>query len=343
MGQDAVVCPWDVGGESEEEDEEWMFSSIKLYKHLYMFNVNLSPSCMVTSPDNKCVALADRTKGHLEVYRLPGKLVAASREEEGLTSNRDFGLVSGSVQCAGVSSVQYLDTASLVTTSSDSVEVSVWGWDQGDDLIQRQETLCSCDFQPRGLELGEQGAESVTVYGDQHVGRSYRGDRRLDSRPMSGDGVVTSVLTSDNVTLVCDDRSTVTTVDWRMSAPASQVRLNIDTWLCRAQFIMRDDRVMLVTLDTCGQLRLWDTRGKDTSPLCSTSVGSDVTCLSVGSDNVSVSQGSAVAVYDVSSLERRFEHKGHTSHVTGVFTHPNIDNLVISTDIKHNLHAWVYH
>ena len=38
MGQDQVVCPWDgdSGGE-EEEDEDWFYSSISSYKHLYMY------------------------------------------------------------------------------------------------------------------------------------------------------------------------------------------------------------------------------------------------------------------------------------------------------------------
>ena len=36
--------------------------------------------------------------GHLELFRLPGKLMSATEEEEGLTSNRDFALVSGSVE-----------------------------------------------------------------------------------------------------------------------------------------------------------------------------------------------------------------------------------------------------
>ena len=119
MGQKTVLCPWDYEIDSED-DEDWMFSSIKLYHHLYMFNINISPVSISMSPDNKCVALADKESGHLEVYRLPGKLVADTRAEEGLTSNRDFSLISGTVNCDNVTCVSYLDSNSLVTTQDNS-------------------------------------------------------------------------------------------------------------------------------------------------------------------------------------------------------------------------------
>ena len=43
--------------------------------------------------------LGDTERGYLELFRLPGKPMAATEEEEGLNSNRDFALVSGSVEC----------------------------------------------------------------------------------------------------------------------------------------------------------------------------------------------------------------------------------------------------
>ena len=97
-----------------------MFSSISLYHQLHMFHLALTASHMALSPDGSALALADSERSHLEVYNLPGKLVAASGEEEGLTSNRDFGLVSGSVSCPGVTSVEYGDSRSVLTTSSHS-------------------------------------------------------------------------------------------------------------------------------------------------------------------------------------------------------------------------------
>ena len=43
MGQsDVTLCPWD-GDSGGEEDEEWLFSSIKEYSHLYMYSTNMRP------------------------------------------------------------------------------------------------------------------------------------------------------------------------------------------------------------------------------------------------------------------------------------------------------------
>ena len=345
MGQDQVVCPWDTGDiVSEDEDDEWFYSSIKLYQHLYMFSINLSPSCMSQSPDSKSLALADSVRGQLEVYSLPGKLVALTQEEEGLTSNRDFALVSGSVECGQVRSVEHLDQHNIVTTHEDSQEVRVWSWQQGDDLIEKTENLCCCDFQPRGTSVSDtsDSRSSVIVFGDHHVARTFRGDMRLDSRRLSTAGSVTSVLSSEeSVTWVSDDQGTVTTLDWRQSSPAQVRRLGQDSVL-RSRVVRSDDaRVKLVTLDTCGVLSVWETR--DSGPVVSADLGAGVDQFSVGGGDVAVSQSCGVLVFDINNLNKKFHHKGHRSTVTHVFSHPVIHNLVISSDSKHNLHAWVYH
>ena len=55
MGQsDVTLCPWD-GDSGGEEDEEWLFSSIKEYSHLYMYSLystNMRPvtATMVRAP-----------------------------------------------------------------------------------------------------------------------------------------------------------------------------------------------------------------------------------------------------------------------------------------------------
>ena len=52
MGQsDVTLCPWD-GDSGGEEDEEWLFSSIKEYSHLYMYSTNMRPvtATMVLAP-----------------------------------------------------------------------------------------------------------------------------------------------------------------------------------------------------------------------------------------------------------------------------------------------------
>ena len=105
MGQsDVTLCPWD-GDSGGEEDEEWLFSSIKEYSHLYIYSTSMR---------------------HLEVFRLPGKLMAATEEEEGLASQRDFALVSGSVECDKVTGVSYIKQDMLATINTNSASVSLW-------------------------------------------------------------------------------------------------------------------------------------------------------------------------------------------------------------------------
>ena len=144
--------------EDSEDEEDWVFSSVRLYQQLHMFQLSLSPSQLALSPDGCHLALADSDRAHLEVYRLPGKLVAAS-EEEGLTSNRDFQLVCGTVECPAVSSLQYVGRRGLVTTSRDRQAVSLWRWQAGEDLLQ----LTGEENDPRKLVTavdGEEGAAS---------------------------------------------------------------------------------------------------------------------------------------------------------------------------------------
>ena len=69
-------------------------------------------------------------RGHLVLFRLPGKLMAAIEEEEGLTSNRDFALVSGNVSV-------------LATINTNSASVSLWTWKAGDDLHHSSGDLCT--------------------------------------------------------------------------------------------------------------------------------------------------------------------------------------------------------
>ena len=75
-------------------------------------------------------ALGDTERGHLKLFRLPGKLMAAIEEEEGLTSNRDFALVSRNVSV-------------LATINTNSASVSLWTWKAGDDLHHSSGDLCT--------------------------------------------------------------------------------------------------------------------------------------------------------------------------------------------------------
>ena len=63
-----------------------------------------------------------------------------TEDEEGLTSNRDFALVSGSVECDKVTGVSYIK---LATINTNSASVSLWTWKAGDDLHHSSGDLCT--------------------------------------------------------------------------------------------------------------------------------------------------------------------------------------------------------
>ena len=90
------------------------------------------------------------------MFRLPGKPMAATEEEEGLTSNRDFALVSRSVECDKVTG--YIKQDMLATINTNFASVCLWTWKAGDDFHQSSGDLCTCNFQPEGL-----GVKSRTV------------------------------------------------------------------------------------------------------------------------------------------------------------------------------------
>jgi len=328
MGQDQITCPWDDGVDNvSEDDEDWLFSSIKQYRHLYMVNVNINPRSICMSPDNRSLALADHDRGHLEVYRLPGKLVASSEQEEGLTSNRDFTLECGSVECDLVTSVRYLGHNCLVTTNDQSQTVSLWQWRDDEDLMEKQSDLCQCDFQPVGVEVTRGPTDNdnvVTVHGDTKVGRTTPGVPMLDSRHVihQPGASISSILTRDMVTWVLDDRMTVVTLDWRMSKIAAEVSLQDGDHCSLSSLLLRDDEVRVVTCNS-GEIKLWEVKNSK-QPLCRTSlsgVGGGPSHLTSGGDDVVVSAGGHVIVLDVNDLKQKFDHRGHRSEVTGVFRH----------------------
>ena len=69
-----------------------------------------------------------------------------TEDEEGLTSNRDFALVSGSVECYKVTG--YIKQDMLATINTNFASVSLLTWKAGDDLHHTSGDLCNCDFQP---------------------------------------------------------------------------------------------------------------------------------------------------------------------------------------------------
>ena len=132
------------------------------------------------------------------MFRLPGKPMAATEEEEGLNSNRDFALVSGSVECDKVTGVSYIKQDMLATTNANSASVSLWTWKAGDDLLHSSGDLCTCDFQPEGLEVKSQ---TVTMWGGDRVGRVSTGVRMVDTRAVIRDGETVSGVTTRRLRL----------------------------------------------------------------------------------------------------------------------------------------------
>ena len=91
--------------------------------------------------------------------------MAATEEEEGLTSIRDFALVSGSVECDKVTGVSYIKQDMLATINTNSASVSLWTWKAGDDFHHSSGDLCTCNFQTEGLEVT---SRTVTRYWSGH-------------------------------------------------------------------------------------------------------------------------------------------------------------------------------
>ena len=91
--------------------------------------------------------------------------MATTEEEEGLTSNRDFALVSGSVECDKVTGVSYIKQDMLATINNNSASVSLLTWKAGDDLHHSSGDLCTCNFQTEGLEVT---SRTVTRYWSGH-------------------------------------------------------------------------------------------------------------------------------------------------------------------------------
>ena len=343
MGQSEVtLCPWD--GDSGEEDEEWLFSSIKAYTHLYMCSTNMRPvtATMALAPDTRTLALGDAERGHLEVFRLPGKLMAATEEEEGLTSNRDFALVSGSVECDNVTGVSYIKQDMIATTNSNSASVSLWTWKAGDDLLHSSGDLCTCDFQPEGLEVR---SGTVTLWGGGRVGRVSTGVRMVDTRAVVSDGeTVSGVTTSDtgHVTWIVDTAGHVTTLDWRTAEMGTCVKLGErDTRDVRSAVREEGDRVRVVT-NNGAELSVWDLRDTKTAT-CHVMTPPGVTRdspMTLGRDKLILGAGSRVSLCSLTDLSSKFEHRGHRKDVTGVMCHRDSD-IVISCDAGQGLHAWV--
>jgi len=320
-----------------------MFGSLSEYQHLHMFHLSLTASHLALSPDGSALALADRKRGHLEVYNLPGKLVAASDKEEGLTSNRDFGLVSGTVDCPGVSSVEYVSGRSVLTTSHHSPVVSLWTWQPAEDLIQLTGEVCRCDFQPSAVHAV--GESEVVVWGEQRLARSDLTGLGQDRREMSEE--LLAVKTAGPVSWCVGRDGQLQSIDWRQSGPGLQLRLQ-QGQLSQSCILQRGPTTLVAGRceDT---LRLWDVRSSGSlqerslqeRSLQERSLTGVSGHLVAGSDHIVHTEGSLVSVYSL-SLQTIFSHKAHRADISSLLTHSSVSNLIISADTANRLQAWVF-
>ena len=338
-GPGQEVCPWEVTEDSEDE-EDWVFSSVRLYQQLHMFQLSLSPSQLALSPDGCHLALADSGRAHLEVYRLPGKLVAASEEEEGLTSNRDFQLVCGTVECPAVSSLQYLGRRGLVTTSRDSQAVSLWSWEAGEDLLQLSREINTGGFQPRAVEVA--GQDRLVVWGENCLASTDLTGLGLESRKVGGE--IEAVMTEGSVTWCLDSRGDLSSLDWRQAT--SEFHHNIHQGragraLAQSCFFKLGASSFLAG-HSPGELSLslWDLRSsRPVQEVSLASPGGQIVADSEG--GLVLSQGPRVSVFS-HSLQPVFSHQAHRAEISCLLTHPAVRNLVISADRNKRLQAWVH-
>ena len=337
------ICPWDLREEESEDEEDWLFSSVRQYQQLHMFQLSVSPSHLALSPDGHHLALADSGRGQLEVYRLPGKLVAASEEEEGLTSNRDFALVCGTVKCPAVRSLHCVGRRRLVTTSSDCQAVSVWRWEAGEDLLERTGEVSTGQFQPRAVEV--LGQDRLLVWGENWLARADMEGRGLDRREVGGGGgeEIQTVMTEASVTWYLDTRGDLSSLDWRQSD--SVLHHNIhqgrkDRSLSQSCFFKRGSNTFLAGHGD-QTLALWDLRNcQPVQEVSLASPGAHIVTDSEG--NIVLSQGSRVSLYSSDSLQLVFSHETHRADISCLLAHPAVRNLVISADSNSRLQAWVH-
>ena len=78
------LCPWDDDGASDSEEDDWLFSSLTCYNQLLMFHLNVQPQSVALAPGGNTLVVGDGEKQELVVYRVPSKLVAGSKEKEGV-------------------------------------------------------------------------------------------------------------------------------------------------------------------------------------------------------------------------------------------------------------------
>jgi len=345
-------CPWDSGSE-EDEDEDWLFSSVSRYQHLLMCRLGVVGSCLAVSPSGKCMALAGKAgdREEMAVYKMPGKLMADNPVDEGLTSSRDFGLLAGTVQAGKVDQLQFLGEESVVVGQRGSTGASLWAWRGAEgDLVTCKQKWSQTEVECEVLEVGE---KQVFISGGGQVAR-LSGEQDWEERRVTTASISSLLQDGEECLWVAHSSGGVQMIDWRKPLDSTPGKPMADRTAKNGQYtlLMRSHEggCIVATLSSCGLLNLTST---DSSPLgelrlpITPSLTPVSPLLARGRDGRLVASiGGDIWVVDTDSLHIEFCHDGHSrrgrgNQVLGVAAHPR-ERLLLSSDSLGALHAWQY-
>lgn len=322
-------CPWDSDSE-EDEDEDWLYSSVSRYQHLLMCRLGVVGSCVAVSQSGKSMALAGKAgdREEMAVYKMPGKVMAGNPVDEGLTSSRDFGLLAGTVQAGKVDQLQFLEEESLVVGQRGSTGASLWSWEDAEgDLVTCKQRWSHTEVDCEVLEVGE---KQVTIGGGGNVAR-LRGERQWEERHVSSDssaGSITSLLQDGEHCLwVAHSSGGLQMIDWRApldSTPRKQILSDWNVKNGQCMLLMRSHQgsCIVATLSPCGLLNFKSST--DCSPLgelrlpITPSLTPVSPLVARGRDGRLVSSlGGDIWVVDTANLNIEFCHDGHSRRGRG--------------------------
>lgn len=317
-------CPWDSDSENDE-DEDWLYSSVSRYQHLLMCKLGVVGSCLAISSSGRRMALAGKAgdREELAVYKMPGKLMADNPVEEGLTSSRDFGLLAGTVQAGKIDQLQFMGENSVVVGQTGSKGVSLWGWeDQEGDLVTCKNRWDRTEVDCRVLEGNK---EQVFIAGGCGTVARLGGEEHWEERKVSSSddcGRFTSLLIASaeegEHLWVAHSSLGVQMIDWR--APQDLNRWTScwgeNSGQCSLLLRSQRSKCVVANLKQCGLLNL--TSPSDGSPLgevrlpISPSLAPTSPLLARGSKGELVASiGGKIWIINTSSLSIEFCHDGH--------------------------------
>jgi len=347
-------CPWDSGSD-EDEDDDWLYSSVSRYQHLLMCRLGVVGSCLAVSQSGRCLALAGKAgdREEMAVYKMPGKLMADNPVDEGLTSSRDFGLLAGTVQAGKVDQLQFLGEESVVVGQRGAKGASLWTWQGAEgDLVTCKERWSQTEVDCEVLEVGE---KQVFISGGGKVAR-LSGDHWEERQVTSASvGLITNLLQDGEECLwVAHSSGGVQLIDWRSppdSTPVKQISgQTAKHGQCTLLMRSHQGSCIIATLDPCGVLNLTST---DSSPLGELKLPITPSLTPVSpllargrAGRLVASLGGDIWVVDTAPLQIEFCHDGHSrrgrgNQVLGVAAHPR-ERLLLSSDSLGALHAWQY-